>query len=179
MWVSAMLLGCGAPADERTLVLEGPAVVRVEQLGPVAAPQTRLSDGSPPEAVTWTAAPLTVAVVHDGVIEAVGPGDATITGEWRGHTAAWTLTVAPAVSLVFRGVPASLLVGESAKGDLQQRVADGFVTPSGPVTWSASDVGLATVASDGTVTGVAPGVVYVTASVGGSDAMVEIEVVAP
>lgn len=179
MWVSAMLLGCGSPADDRTLVLDGPAAVRVEQFGPVPAPATRLSDGSAPEAVTWTAAPATVAVVHDGVIEAVGPGDATITGDWRGHTATWTLTVAPAVSLVFQGVPERLLVGESTQVTLRQRVVDGFVPPAATVTWSASNPALATVASDGTVTGVAPGVVYVTATAGGSDAVVEIEIVLP
>lgn len=179
MWFAAMVLGCAEPTDARTLVLDGPGSVRVEQLGPVTAPKARLSDGSAPEAVAWTAVPASVAVVRDGMIEAVGPGEATITGEWKGQTAAWNLVVAPAITLVFQSVPERLLVGESAKVDVRQRVADGFVVVSTPVTWSASDAALATVAADGTVTGVAPGVVYVTATAGGSDAVVEIEVVKP
>jgi hypothetical protein len=76
-------------------------------------------------------------------------------------------------------VPEHLLVGESTHMNLQQRVADGFVAVSGAVTWSSHDPSVATVAADGTVTGVAPGVVYVTATAGGSDAVVELEIVRP
>lgn len=179
MWVAAAVLGCGQPAEERMLVLDGPAKVRVEQLGVVAGPAARLSDGSAAEGVEWTVTPAQVAVVKDGVVEAIAPGEATITGAWKGQTASWRLTVSPAVTLVLRGVPEKLLVGESKQIEAHQRLADGFALVTSPVTWVVSDPSRLTIGGDGLVTGVAPGVVYVSASAAGGDAMAEIEVVAP
>lgn len=163
--------------DSRQLVLDGPPAVVTDAYGPVSGPKVLLSDGSTPEGVTWTVSPDGVATLDGGQVTAVGPGEATITADWNGQQAQWTLKVEPAVQLSLVSPPATLAVGSSATVGLEARVGEQRV-PADGVSWSSSDPAVLDVASGGALTGKAPGTAYVIVRHGPSEAMAEITVVA-
>jgi hypothetical protein len=170
----ALLLACSTPP---TLTLDGPAEVHVQALGPVAAPKAMLSSGEPPAGLVWTSDTLSVAGVEADQITAVGPGKATITGTWQAQTVQWALFVEPPITLVILDPPASVVVGQTVPLRVTGRLSDGAV-PVTDVAWKSNDDNLASVDGSGTVTGKAPGTVYITASNGKSEAMIELDVVA-
>jgi hypothetical protein len=177
-WWVASLLACTSSPPAEELGLDGPARVRVESLGPVDGPDAVLADGKKAEGVTWTAKPESVAKIEGGEVHAVGPGEATVTGEWQGQKVEWTLVVEPTITLVFVDAPARVNVGETVPLKIDGRLGEEKVAP-GSVTWSSSDAAVADVSATGEVTGYAPGIAYVTATAGNSEAMLEIEVVSP
>lgn len=168
----ALVLSCSSP----TLTLDGPTEVHVEKLGPVDGPKPALSDGTAPTGLVWTSSAASVAGVDGDHIVAVGPGQATITGTWQAQTVGWTLHVEPPVTLVIVDPPERVQVGATVPLKVTGRLADGAI-PVDALTWTTSDAGLATVDGSGVVSGKAPGTVYITASNGKADAMVELEVV--
>ena len=172
IWLA--LAGCPQP-EAPELELEGPARVRVESLGPVEAPEVAVEGGGEPEGLTWTAEPASVAKVEGGQIEAVGPGEATITGEWQGQTVSWVLVVEPAVLLTIVEPPQKVAVGQSQPLKVQGRMGEETVEP-GPLEWSSSAPSILTVTPEGVVTGVSPGVAYVTVKAANGEAMLELAV---
>lgn len=168
------LVGCESE-PERKLGLDGPARVRVESLGPVDGPHAVLDDGSTPDGVTWEAAPAEVARVDGDQVHAVGPGEATVTGRWLEQTVSWTLIVEPSVQIALIDPPARVRVGETVTLAVDGRLGEQSVKPP-TLTWSSSDANVAAVDANGAVTGVAPGVAYITVDAGRSRAMAEIEV---
>lgn len=172
IWLA--LAGCPAP-DAPELQLEGPSRVRVESLGPVDGPEAVVEGGAAPEGLSWSAEPASVATVQGDEVEAVGPGEATITGEWRGQTVSWVLVVEPAVLLKIVDPPTRLAVGEAKSLKVEGRIGEAPVDP-GALKWSSSDPAVLTVSAEGAVTGVAPGVAYVTVTGTNGAAMLELSV---
>jgi len=169
-----LLSACGTTPPQ--LQLEGPQQVTVDTLGPVQGPVATLSDGTAPADLTVSAAPGSVAMVAEGVVQAVGPGEAEVTVSWKEQSATWTLVVEPAITL-WIAPPDQLQVGRAVPLPVEARIGDQNVDP-GDLTWTSSAEGVATVDGAGIVTGVAPGMVYITAESGRSNAMVELKVVA-
>lgn len=113
-------------------------------------------------------------VTNAGLVTIVGAGTATITASWpeqtigettyREGSSSYTLTVKKAdVTVTF--------TNPNTEVDVNGTVTNvATVTPAGlPLTYSSSDTDIATVTSAGVVTGVANGIVTITASFPGND----------
>jgi uncharacterized protein YjdB len=135
--------------------------------------------GSPllPTSISWSSSNTAVATVGaDGVAVATGTGQATITASAGDKSDAATFTVSQVPRLLFINTDlASIAVGESAH--LSARTADANGNTIGPTnpTWGATPKGLVTI-SGNTVTGVEPGTVQITATLGDLTARLNIEV---
>ena len=170
------ILGCTVEPEE-TLALEGPAEVRVEYLGVVeGGPVAVLSNGGVPEGLEWTIAPDGVARIGAAGVEAVAPGQATITGRWQEQTVQWFLRVDPPVLLLVSDAPASVHVGQTVRLSVGGRIESLSIDP-GALTYRSSDPRVAATDPEGGITGVTPGVAYITVSASRGDAMVELHVV--
>ena len=110
--------------------------------------------------VKWSSSNNNVARVdQNGVVTAVGPGDARITASAGGKkaTAAVTVERTSASSLNITNCPSSILVNQSytlkARSDYS----------SARIKWSSNNTSIATVSSSGVVKGVRTGTVVITA----------------
>lgn len=174
----AWLLGlvCVACAGGSDLALEGAREITVDELGPVeAVPRAVDAQGDPIE-VAWAIESGEVAQVVDGRVVAVGPGTAQVTGTSGGAHVSWTLVVDPPLTLLFDDPPAEVRVGEQVDLDVEALAGDRPVDVEA-LTWSVQPAERAEVDDTGVVTGLVPGTVWVTASEGDSEAMVELRVV--
>jgi hypothetical protein len=167
-----LLVGaCGAEPASRTAELSGPERLVVDRLGVVDGPVVLMDDGTVAEGVSWSVAEAGVARVEGEAIHAVGPGETEVRGQWEEQELSWTLVVSLPVALHFDNPPARVLVGQAVALPLR-------VEGQGAVSWASSDPAVAAVDAAGQLTGLAPGLVYVTASAGATSAMVEVEVAA-
>lgn len=120
------------------------------------------------DTVTWSSSDPAVATVENGVVTAVGVGEAIITATAGGVSATCKVTVQPdAIPVTDVTVTAdrtSLYNGEVA-------VLTATVLPENAtdktVTWTSSDETVATVDANGRVTAVSAGSVTITAAAGG------------
>lgn len=174
------LLACPAPPAP-TVTVEGPAELRIDTLGPVDLPAVTLRAGDEvvAESPVWAVDDASVARVDGGRLETLAAGKAQVTASWRGASAAIALVVDPAMTLSFLQPPATVLVGGTAQLLAVGHVGQSPAIVEGAPAYSSSNEAFATVSPAGLLTAVSPGVVYVTAKQGSSEAMVEIEVVAP
>lgn len=114
--------------------------------------------------VTYTSSNAKVATVSsNGKITAVGGGTATVTAKAGGKTAACKVTVTVAQTGIKPSGNGTKTVelGASAKLSLVKVPAD--ATDNFPVSWSSADSSIASVSSNGTVTGAALGETVITA----------------
>ena len=117
-------------------------------------------------AITWSSSDAGVATVNNGTVTGVKAGSATITAKAGDVSATCAVTVKDEVqevkvtSIIISGAPPSLEVRNTA--NLSATVTYSNGTTDSSVTWSSSDVDVATV-SNGTVTAVAPGDVTIKA----------------
>lgn len=132
--------------------------------------------------IVWTSSNSTVATVSaTGVVTAVGAGTTTIAAETGGRTAEATVTVidrAASVSLT----PSAVRVPRGRTDVLTaiiRNAAGVALTDRRAITWTTSSPTIATVNSDGTVTGVANGTASITATVEGISGVAAITVVDP
>lgn len=114
--------------------------------------------------ILWESDNPKVAVVHDGVIHTVGVGSAVITARCGDVEANCTINVEiPLEEIQLDRQTAAIAVGETLRLTATPLPQD---ATRFSVTWSSEDPTVATVAEDGTITGVAPGEVIITASSG-------------
>lgn len=131
--------------------------------------------------VKWTTSDnKTASVDGDGTVTGKAAGTATITatsGKVSG-TATVTVNAPPPAKIAVKPANVSLKVGD--KQQLTATVSDAKgKTMSATVTWASADPTIATVDQDGTVHGVAAGVVKVTASIGTLSAASTVTVTSP
>jgi len=129
--------------------------------------------------VTWESQNTNVATVSAaGVITAVAPGTTTVTATSEGKVGTVTVTVtAPAVGSISVS-PGSATVYVAATTPLKATVRDvnNGVMQGKAVSWSSDQPQTASVSQSGVVTGLAPGVVTITASSDGKAGMAAITV---
>jgi len=130
-------------------------------------------------AVTWSAAPTSVATVSaTGVVTGVAPGTATITatsGSASG-TASVTVTLAPVATVAVNPASATLTAGSTTTLTTTLKDANGNTLTGRTVAWSTNAASVATVSGTGLVTAVAPGTATITATSEGQSGSASITV---
>lgn len=116
--------------------------------------------------VVWSTSASTVATVSsDGLVTAVGQGTATITATSEGKSASVTISVTPrpASAVIVSPGQVTMFPGQSIQ--LSAIVIDdrGQVLTGKVITFSSSNVQVATVSTQGVVTGIVPGTATITA----------------
>jgi uncharacterized protein YjdB len=132
--------------------------------------------------VTWTSAnPAVASVTTSGVVTAVGAGTTIISAESGGRVAEATVVVIDrAASVTLAPVAIRVPRGRTEVLSAAIRNAAGIVlTDRRAVTWTSSTPTVATVNTDGVVTGVSNGTASITATVEGISGVSAITVVDP
>jgi hypothetical protein len=121
--------------------------------------------------VTWTSSNTALATVSaSGLVTGVSPGGPlTITATSEAKSGTSSITVVPPVVTAITLSPAIAAVFVGAAADLTATVIDqnGVVLTDRVVTWTTSDVAVATVSPTGQVIGISVGTATITASSGG------------
>ena len=131
--------------------------------------------------VTWETGDSSKATVVNGEVTGIAGGSTTITAKWTPEsgteqTKTWTVTVTvPVAGVTLDKATASIKVKETVKLTASIDPTD---ATNKAVTWESSDSTIATVGSDGVVTGVKPGTAIITATTadGGKTASCEVTV---
>ena len=134
-------------------------------------------------AVTWTSsAPGVATVSASGLVTAVSAGSASITATSQGASATSVLTVANAVqpvsTVAITPGSAGLLPGQTVALTATPRDAAGVQLQGRSITWTSNATALASVSSNGVVTGIAAGSARITANIEGVTSAVTISVLA-
>jgi uncharacterized protein YjdB len=117
--------------------------------------------------VTWTSTSPNVATVSaQGLVTAVAPGAAAITGSIEGKTATTAMAVAvvPVSTVSISPATGRINVGQTLPLTASARDSAGNVVTGRAVTWSTSAPAVATVSTAGVVTAVAAGSATITAT---------------
>jgi uncharacterized protein YjdB len=115
-----------------------------------------------------SADPAIATVDASGLVTGVAAGvtNITATSEGQSATASVTITALPPASVTIAPSPASVFVKWTTTLAATVRDANGAVIPGAAVSWSSSDVSVATISATGDVTGVTDGTATITATVG-------------
>ena len=127
---------------------------------------------------TWSSSSTAVATVgSDGTVTGVSAGTATISASVEGKTGSAIVTVAarPVATVTVTGPSPTVVVGTNGQATATATDALGAVL-SRTFTWTSGNAAIATVAADGTVTGVSAGPVTISASVDGKSGNASITV---
>lgn len=119
------------------------------------------------KSVTYSTSNSKVAKVSGGKITAVGGGTATITATAGGKSAKCTVYVKVAQTGIAVSGSKNKTVSEGSTLKLSTAKVPSDATDSYSTTWKTSDPAIATVSTNGTVTGVKPGTVTITATQNG------------
>jgi uncharacterized protein YjdB len=125
------------------------------------ASQNALTDRT----IVWTTSNELVATVDaNGVVTAVAPGTATITGTAEGKSDAATITVTQAAiaTVEISPNPLTLSVSQSTQMTATAKDANGTVLTGRTVTWASSDQAIATIDASGKLTAVTAGTATIT-----------------
>jgi uncharacterized protein YjdB len=128
--------------------------------------------------LSWKSSdPPSAPVSATGLVRALAPGDATISASADGTFGTATVHVRGGVATVaVTPNPASVPVSGTLQLSAIVRDAAGDVLASQPVSWATADASVATVSASGLVTGVANGLVAITASAGGTSGTAQVTV---
>ncbi len=131
---------------------------------------------------TWgSSTPAVATVDQSGKVTAVSVGTSTVTAAAAGLTgsAAVIVTLPPVASVTV--VPDTLTIQPGAKGQLKATAFDasGHVINGLAVSWASSSSAVATVDGTGDVTGVVPGTVTISATIGGRAGTAKVTVAVP
>ena len=128
------------------------------------------------KSVTWRSSNEKVATVDsNGKVTPIGNGEATITAEANGYTATCTVKVTTAVSGITLDKTELLMKVGDSPVTLVAKVTPDDATDK-TVTWSSSNVKVATVDANGKVTAVGNGEATITATAGGKTATCKLSV---
>jgi trimeric autotransporter adhesin len=192
--LSASLLGVtkslsltvtNATLNQGGLTIATPPLTLIAGLTAQLAATGSYSDGTTVDvtaSVSWVSSNPAVATVSlTGLVTAVGPGTATITGTLDGQTVTLVVTVTSATlnpnGLSISTPPLTLAAGLTAQLAANGSYDDGSsldVTAS--VSWTSSDPLVATVSPSGLVTAVAPGTAIITGTLSGETATILVTV---
>ena len=117
--------------------------------------------------VAWTSSNTTVATISaSGVVTAVAPGTTTITATSEGKSGSATVTVTNFAVATVNVQPQSNTIIQGSSVQLSATLTDvnGAPATNRAISWASSNTSIATVSSDGLVSGVAVGSVTITAT---------------
>jgi uncharacterized protein YjdB len=153
------------------IVSPGQANVTVGQTtqlsGQVTDDQGNVLPGRP---ISFSSGSTDIATVSgSGLVTGIAPGTATITATSEGKTGTATVTVTPIPVATVTVSPSgpSVVVGQNVQLGATARAANGQDLTGRTVGWSSGAPSVATVAADGTVTGLAPGTAIIFAGIEG------------
>jgi trimeric autotransporter adhesin len=132
--------------------------------------------------LAWSSNNTAVATVSDaGVVTTLAPGDARIAVSALGKSATATVTVTPraVASVVVAPSTASMRVGVTAALAAQTFDVDGLRLTGRIIAWSSGNTAVATVSTQGVVTGVSPGAATITATSEGRTGQAAVTVTVP
>jgi uncharacterized protein YjdB len=159
------------------------ANVQVRQtLQLTATPQDSAGGPMTGRPVTWASSNTSIATVSNtGLVTGVVAGTATITAtsEGKSGTAALTVTMAPVASVQVSPATAGVQVGQGVQLSATPKDSAGTPLTGRTVTWASSNTGVATVSSNGLVTGVVAGTATITATSEGKSGTSALTVQAP
>ena len=136
----------------------------------------------PSPVLRWSSNDNSIATVAaTGAVTTIAAGTARISVSSMGRSALATITVTPraVASIAVTPAQASLVVGRTVRLTAQPLDAGGAPLPGRAITWASSDVTVAQVDDDGTITGVAPGAATIVATAEGRSAQVAVTVTLP
>ena len=137
------------------------------------------ADTTENKAVSWTSSDSTVATVSNtGRVTAVGGGTATISASCGGKTATCQVTVKISISSINLS-KTQLTLEKGSTETLTTTILPADTTEDTTVTWTSSNVSVATVTSEGEVTAVGRGTATITASCGGKTATCHVTIKVP
>jgi uncharacterized protein YjdB len=125
------------------------------------------------QSVTWTSSNPAIATVSStGTVVGLAPGTATITANAADRSGTATITVAaptppppaPVASVTVSPATGSVTIGQTGPLTATLRDASNNILTGRAVTWSSSNNAIATVSTNGTVTGVSAGNATITAA---------------
>ena len=175
-----------ATSVAKVLVYPGTYTLKVTQVKqlvaiPVNASGTTL--GISGRTVTWTSSDPSVATVSStGVVKALAGGTAKITCTIDGASGSSVITVIAPISVASVSVlpgTANVNVGSYVSFMATPKDANGNPVSGYTTTWRSSNTAVATVASNGTVKGIATGTVTISATAGGKTGTATLTVVKP
>ncbi len=131
--------------------------------------------------IAWSSSTNTVATVGTaGLVTAVAPGTTTITAICEGKTTAAVVTILKApeavATVVLQPINGTLYVGEAGYFTVTLKDANGNTLLDRDITWASSAPNVATAATDGLISGFAPGVAIITATSEGKRATASVTV---
>jgi uncharacterized protein YjdB len=129
--------------------------------------------------ILWSTTDAAVATVTSaGLVTAHAPGNAVIRATCEGKSGTTDVTVNTPSPNAVVVTPAQVLIQEGNTFQITAQVLDGLgrVIPNSPITWSSSDVAIATVSSSGLVTGVLTGKATISAASGGHTGTAQVTV---
>jgi trimeric autotransporter adhesin len=169
------------PVDsvEATLADSSIAVAETVQ----AAAITRAAGGAvlTGRTITWASSNTSIATVNSsGLVTALDAGTVTITATSEGKSDDVSLVIVAAVgaSVAVTLEPTTIQVGETSTGTAVTREAGKSMPTGRAVKWTSGDTAVATVTSNGVVTGVSSGSATITATSQGVDGSADITVTA-
>lgn len=119
----------------------------------------------PGASFTWSSQASAVATVSNtGSVSAIAAGSTIVSATSGGVQGSATVTVTPALLLSVAPLMATTAAGGSVAFTVTARDVNGNVYPTPPVTWSSSNLAVATVSSSGVATGVAAGIALISAN---------------
>jgi uncharacterized protein YjdB len=118
-------------------------------------------------AIAWSTSNTSVVTVSSsGMVTAVAPGQATITGTVGTKSASANVTVVQVsvASVSVALTAASVQIGQPVSATATTRDASNAVITGRPVSWSSSNLSVATISGTGAITAVGAGVTTITAT---------------
>ncbi|MBK7832773.1 MAG: Ig-like domain-containing protein [Gemmatimonadetes bacterium] len=133
--------------------------------------------------VVWSSSAIAVATVSpSGVVTAVAPGGPiTVNAESGGGSGAMALLVVPApvATVTVTLASTALIVGQTVQASAVVKDGTGNTLTGRAVTWTSSDVSVATVSASGLVQGLSPGLTTITATAEGKSGTSVLSVTPP
>lgn len=127
--------------------------------------------------VTWKSSNTDIATVSKGKVTGKNPGKVTITAETKnGKKATCNLTVSPTAITKLTANPTSFNLDQGATKKISINFTPSSAKEFYTLSWKSSNSKIATVNSEGLVTGVNPGKATITASAGGKSVQVSVTV---
>lgn len=183
--VAKIMAACGTVTDMATItvkpILATSVTISTEDMTLVVGETGTLTatvrpEGTTDKTVTWGSDNDAIATVAaDGTVTAVSVGVANITAKCNDVSATCKVTVNPVIAsaITLNAQNLTILIGQTEK--LTATVLPES-TSDKTVTWASDNEAIATVAADGTVTGVSVGVANITAKCGDVSATCKVTV---